>query len=117
MNNTKQKNVYYEYEITIIDEDDETVCSYDNNFWLGDETPLLEKAIELKNNGSFKISNSRIEIVQWNEEYEHEYMARDFQSCRCLEIYPNFGRDSSLKYKNLPKHIQKEINIIRKALA
>jgi len=114
MNNTKQKNVYYEYEMNVVDEDDETICSYHNNFWLGDETPLLQKAIEYKN------SESTIEIVQWKLDRNFQSFHQGEYHPRYFEIYPIFGRDleySSLKYENLPKYIQKKINIIRKALA
>jgi len=123
MNNTKQKNVYwdtYEYQI----------CVDDGVRWfpLGDEASLIEDAIEYKNSGAFQNLDetenyNMVEILKWTldrnpasagyrEEYHPEY----------FEIYPNFGSVdgrgySTLKYENLSKDIQKKINIIRKALA
>jgi hypothetical protein len=118
MNNTKQKNVYYEYEICV----DGDV----RWFYLGDEASLIEDAIEYKNSGAFLDETENynvVEIQKWTldrnpasggyrEEYHPEY----------FEIYPDFGSVdgrgySTLKYENLPKYIQKKIDIIRKALA
>jgi len=120
MNDRKQTQVYYEYQICI----DDVVHS----FSLGDEDELIYNAIDFKHTQEFdnidKNANyNMVEILKWTldrnpasggygEEYHPEY----------FEIYPDFGSVngggySDLKYENLPKYIQKKIDIIRKALA
>lgn len=115
MNNTKQTYVYYEYQI----------CTGDNDldsFWLGDEKSLIEKTIEYKNSRSFNTRDyyNMVEIVQWKLDRNFQSFHQGEYHPEYFEIYPIFGRDlkySSLKYENLPKYIQKKLDIIKKAIA
>lgn len=117
MNNTKQTKRYYEYQILV----DGDVRFYQ----LGEEDELIQDATEYKNAGAFKNLNDDqddnvVEILQWNLDTNPASGAYGEYHPEYFEIYPIFGRDleySPLKYENLPKYIQKKLDIIRKAIA